>query len=193
MPAKPILRLHTEGLRISEPDEYQPGKTHVALTMQVLVTGRRRKSPHTERWDLPNGVVKAQTPHLLTPWGGRDYWLHLRKAYVTFYPGLTPAEVKLLLTAMRTDQEDRRRADLDRALALAAMVATPLPDPNRPAIPVEVKRFVWQRDGGRCVLCGGTTDLQFGHIIPFSWGGSNTEVNLQLECAGCNLSKGADL
>jgi len=65
--------------------------------------------------------------------------------------------------------------------------------PPRPAIPTQVKYIVWTRDQGKCVECGATTNLQFGHIIPYSWGGSSTEHNLQLECAPCNLTKGANL
>ncbi|MBT2567302.1 HNH endonuclease [Arthrobacter sp. ISL-85] len=63
----------------------------------------------------------------------------------------------------------------------------------RPYIPQLVKEMVWTRDGGQCVECSSTTNLQFGHVIPYSWGGSSTEANLQIECAACNQSKGANL
>lgn len=53
----------------------------------------------------------------------------------------------------------------------------------------EVKIFVWQRDGGKCVKCGGRENLEYDHIIPVSKGGSNTERNIQLLCEKCNRSK----
>jgi Holliday junction DNA helicase RuvB len=63
----------------------------------------------------------------------------------------------------------------------------------RQPIPDDVKRFVWQRDGGRCVKCGSRENLEFDHIIPISKGGSNTARNIQLLCARCNRAKGANV
>jgi 5-methylcytosine-specific restriction endonuclease McrA len=50
---------------------------------------------------------------------------------------------------------------------------------------------VWQRDGGRCVVCGATDELHFDHILPYSKGGTSlTAVNVQLLCARHNIAKG---
>jgi 5-methylcytosine-specific restriction endonuclease McrA len=57
-------------------------------------------------------------------------------------------------------------------------------------IPTDVKRGVWQRDQGRCVMCGSTQDLHFDHVIPYSRGGASSTVeNIQLLCARHNLEK----
>lgn len=62
--------------------------------------------------------------------------------------------------------------------------------PNTRHIPQSVKIAVSVRDGGRCVWCGTDQNIQFGHIVPFSQGGTATVDNIQLECQQCNLSKG---
>ena len=57
-------------------------------------------------------------------------------------------------------------------------------------VPMPVKLGVWQRDRGRCVMCGSEDNLHFDHIIPFSRGGSSlTANNVQLLCARHNLEK----
>lgn len=60
---------------------------------------------------------------------------------------------------------------------------------NTRHITQEVRNTVWQRCNGQCVECKSTSYLEFDHIIPFSKGGSNSEVNVQLLCRACNLSK----
>ena len=69
----------------------------------------------------------------------------------------------------------------------------PLPVRDRLPIPDDAKIFVWQRDNGRCVICGSQEKLEYDHIIPISKGGSNTARNIQLLCEKHNRSKGADL
>jgi Holliday junction resolvasome RuvABC ATP-dependent DNA helicase subunit len=64
---------------------------------------------------------------------------------------------------------------------------------GRELIPTDVMMFVWQRDKGRCVKCGGQEKLEYDHIIPISKGGSNTERNIKLLCEHCNRSKGANI
>ena len=53
----------------------------------------------------------------------------------------------------------------------------------------EIKDKVWNRDGGKCILCGSNEFIEFDHIIPFSKGGSNTYRNIQILCQSCNRSK----
>ena len=56
-------------------------------------------------------------------------------------------------------------------------------------IPASVKCHVWERDNRHCVYCGSTENLEYDHIIPFSWGGSNSPENVQLLCKKCNRRK----
>ena len=60
---------------------------------------------------------------------------------------------------------------------------------RRECIPQEIMDSVWNRDGGKCVKCGGQDNLEFDHIIPFSKGGANTDRNLQILCNKCYVEK----
>jgi hypothetical protein len=53
----------------------------------------------------------------------------------------------------------------------------------------QVRREVWERDGGKCVICGSNKELHFDHEIAWSLGGSNTKENIRLLCSKCNLKK----
>ncbi len=59
-------------------------------------------------------------------------------------------------------------------------------------IPGEVQKEVYERDMGKCRICGSSDNLHFDHILPFSKGGSSKVAsNIQLLCARHNLKKGA--
>lgn len=61
-------------------------------------------------------------------------------------------------------------------------------------IPSEVKKEVWKRDGGQCVLCGSKENLHFDHELPFSKGGTSlTSKNVRLLCITHNLEKSAKI
>lgn len=57
-------------------------------------------------------------------------------------------------------------------------------------IPSEVKREVWKRDSGKCVICGDSKNLHFDHDLPFSRGGTSLSAkNVRLLCMKHNLQK----
>lgn len=57
-------------------------------------------------------------------------------------------------------------------------------------IPTEVKKEVWKRDKGKCVICGETKNLHFDHDLPFSKGGTSLVINnVRLLCVKHNLMK----
>ena len=61
---------------------------------------------------------------------------------------------------------------------------------HRRLIPTHVKVEVWQRDRGKCSMCGAKDELHFDHIVPFAKGGTSlTSANVQLLCARHNLAK----
>jgi hypothetical protein len=92
--------------------------------------------------------------------------------------------------ALIRDRERKAKQRLDRAHML---LNTEEPKRRRRPIPREVRRAVFERDGGRCVQCGEDFDLQYDHVIPVALGGASTAENLQLLCGACNREKGADI
>jgi 5-methylcytosine-specific restriction endonuclease McrA len=114
-------------------------------------------------------------------------WWWFRDCFYWEDEQLTDRDVMALVL----DRERRRQRKLDRAHA--ALAQEDDVSPRREPIPREVRRAVFERDGGRCVDCGGNFDIQYDHLIPFSMGGASTAENLQILCADCNREKGASL
>lgn len=98
---------------------------------------------------------------------------------------------RFTLCLLLREQLARQRAD--RAEAIVGLASVPRQAIQRRRIPDDVKLYVMARDGGQCQGCGGTSDLQYDHIIPVAMGGSNNEENLQILCGPCNRRKGAGL
>ncbi len=62
--------------------------------------------------------------------------------------------------------------------------------PRTRIIPSSVKKVVWERDKGKCVLCGAEDELHFDHDLPYSKGGTSINVeNVRILCARHNLQK----
>ncbi len=53
-------------------------------------------------------------------------------------------------------------------------------------IPLDMRRRVWQRLGGKCAECGAAEYLEFDHIVPVAKGGGNSDQNVQILCRRCN-------
>jgi 5-methylcytosine-specific restriction endonuclease McrA len=147
--------------------------------------GQRVAPPLTSR--RLDELVRRQSEEpvcLLEDQGRRWWWF--RDRFFSEADALAPEDVAALVL----DRERRRRRTLERARA--AMTAEQA-ERRREPIPREVRRVVWERDGGRCVTCGADFDLQYDHVIPHALGGAGTEANLQLLCGDCNRAKGAGL
>lgn len=66
--------------------------------------------------------------------------------------------------------------------------------PRSRIIPSMVKKAVWERDKGRCVMCGATDELHFDHDLPYSKGGTSiTADNVKILCARHNLRKSSKI
>lgn len=108
----------------------------------------------------------------------------------------SPDEARRLLRSVHKYSIARSNGELTTAIVEAALPvmlnqqSVPIAAEREP-IPDNVKIFVWQRDKGRCVMCGSQEKLEFDHIIPLALGGSNTERNIQLLCEKHNRNKGA--
>jgi 5-methylcytosine-specific restriction endonuclease McrA len=50
----------------------------------------------------------------------------------------------------------------------------------------EVKKVVWKRDGGRCIICGSTRAGPWCHFVPRSHGGLGVEKNVVTLCERCH-------
>jgi len=79
---------------------------------------------------------------------------------------------------------------LELAEDLDLEAAPPETLPHTRMIPSSVKLEVWQRDKGRCIICGESDNLHFDHDLPYSKGGTSlTARNIRLLCARHNLAK----
>lgn len=142
---------------------------------------RRQAEMHAQQGARPVSLVAS---------GGRVWWWFEG----TFYWESGRYGERDVLALIR-DRQRRAAQKLDRARMLLNIDEGKVARPRgqREPIPREVRRAVFERDGGKCVECGSTFDLQYDHVIPVALGGATTVENLQLLCADCNREKGADL
>jgi|GEM_PF-5867116 len=136
---------------------------------------------------LLHGMVKVTKPDEGQHWFFKGYVIHIEKddrerSY---------EELKLEV-ANAVIKQDKRYNQLKRQLQAFGCLDRAT-EKRRERISDEVRLFVWQRDEGKCVLCGSNEKLEFDHIIPVVKGGNNTERNVQLLCERCNREKSSKL
>jgi 5-methylcytosine-specific restriction endonuclease McrA len=93
---------------------------------------------------------------------------------------------------------DRALDALNEKLERRKFAKAERPRPCRPSdnarqIPADVKRAVWERDGGRCTFvgenghqCEAKTRLEWDHVEPVAQGGRATVQGLRLRCRAHN-------
>lgn len=138
------------------------------------------------RWSKAQmaAAQQAQATEPVPVWrdGRRNLWL-FSDGFYWEDDGLDAEDVKALVL-----QRKRRQAQKLQS-ARSLMRAEENGRSTRVAPSTELRRAVFERDGGRCVECGGSFDLQYDHILPVAHGGATTLQNLQLLCADCNRRK----
>jgi hypothetical protein len=122
--------------------------------------------------------------------GGRVWWW-FEGGFYWDSGGYSERDVLALIR----DRQRRSQQKLDRAHLLLNLdeAGAQRTRRRREPIPTQVRRVVFERDGGQCVQCSSTFDLQYDHVIPVALGGASTTENLQLLCAPCNRAKSASL
>jgi 5-methylcytosine-specific restriction endonuclease McrA len=119
------------------------------------------------------------------PSGDERFYYRCKGRYYVTCVEMTLDEVPLVVDAERERSVRSLRNEIERIKAKAEFEGS-----VRAPIPKKVQILVWNRDGGRCVECGSTQNLEFDHIVPVSKGGGNSARNVQLLCEQCNRSKG---
>jgi len=104
------------------------------------------------------------------------------------FPDGDPASLYDWALAIAEEQMDRK--------LLGGGVLKRKARPTRPGsrhVPAEVRRTVWERDGGRCAFvakggrrCAERGGLEFHHIDPYALGGEATVRNISLRCRAHN-------
>ena len=125
---------------------------------------------------------------VMTDTSTKKRWWMFKNEFYWEDEGYSIAEVEALIL----DKLEQKKRKVERAVVRISQSAFESANGRQP-IPNEVMLFVWRRDNGRCVKCGGQENLEYDHIIPLAKGSSNTARNLQLLCENCNRSKGANL
>lgn len=159
-------------------------------TLPRMFTGRYTiqigKNVRSERWREGALALCRETqreaPVAMSREGRRTLWLFHDRFYWES-EGLGGEDVKALVL-----RRERKNTQTLRT-AHSLMDAEAAGKPTRGPVPVDLRREVYERDGGACCHCGETFDLQYDHILPVALGGATTLENLQLLCGDCNRTK----
>ncbi|HEX3692639.1 MAG TPA: HNH endonuclease signature motif containing protein [Solirubrobacteraceae bacterium] len=126
--------------------------------------------------------AQATEPVLISRDGRHTLWQFL-DGFWWDDDGLDAGDVKALVL------QRKRRLEQQLQSARSLMRAEENGRPTRAPVAEELRRAVFERDGGCCVECGERFDLQYDHILPVALGGATTFENLQLLCGRCNRRK----
>ncbi|MGB8603535.1 HNH endonuclease [Bradyrhizobium sp.] len=123
----------------------------------------------------------------------------LVKAYEKILPGVWSLKGYFDLVDHKTIYDGKRNVfrfilRLSDRLDIASSATEAVSYEHTRLIPSDVKKEVWKRDEGRCVICGDIKNLHFDHDLPFSKGGTSISAkNVRLLCMKHNLQKSANI
>jgi 5-methylcytosine-specific restriction endonuclease McrA len=161
-----------------------------AKTIKLPVTNAN--TPVGDR-DSAIAAMTSGEPHRFSCGSdGTLWWLYRGKVVTTSDTAPLSDEEQKLEVANAVLKHEKRYTQLRRQQEAYARIEH-TDAARRERIPDDVRLFVWQRDEGKCVKCGGTERLEFDHIVPVAKGGSSTERNIQLLCEACNRAKGTNI
>ncbi len=135
------------------------------------------------REDEYQSLIQSQKEYpveLLTDPATQKRWWMFKDRFYVGDTGLSPEEVNALALLKQDVFTERLR----KAVLFMESKSGISPQESK-LIPEDVKVFVFDRDRGKCVKCGGIRDLGFSYKIPLEKGGSNTEDNIRLICKEC--------
>lgn len=130
-----------------------------------------------------------------TPLSARGLWITAASWAAAYDTHLVPGPFLAMSGASKADADALVANGLwtEREDGWAFVPGAAVTLRRRQPIHPEIRRLVYERDGGACLHCGTTDDLTLDHVIPWSEGGPDTYPNLQTLCRPCNSRKGASL
>jgi hypothetical protein len=149
--------------------------------------GRRVYPPRWKRLDFEAMRAAQQDDPVAVLRDGRRTLWYFHDCFYWEDEGLDGEDVRALV--YQRERRSQQRLQTARSLMRAEANGKPV----RVPIAGELRRAVFERDGGRCVECGSNFDLQYDHVLPVALGGATTVENLQLLCADCNRRKSDSL
>ncbi len=121
---------------------------------------------------------------------GRETYDKLRRAQDLLRHSVPTGDPAVIvgraLTLLVEELERQKAAATDRPRAARRQNA------GSRHIPADLKRAVWERDGGRCAFvgvegrCAETGFLEYHHVVPFAVGGETSVGNVELRCRSHN-------
>ena len=147
----------------------------------IIITTAERRAEVAAAEPITEDLTRRQLSSPCQSSEGSGIWLYRDSVIRVAGAPVDREELSLRIehAVLRHRQKlDELRLELERATAGEA---------GQETIPEDVRLFVWQRDGKRCVECGGRNQLVFQRFIPVHEGGSSAASNVQLLCRRCVL------
>jgi hypothetical protein len=166
------------------PDAPPQDRPSFALTAPARPSSRPTLDPiSADQWSLRVTIDAAFKGDLET----------LRCLLSHKLPGADLAEVLREAVRCAIERHGKRRGAVKPERERTPAARKAIPAAGRAPIPAEVKRAVWERDGGRCIYvsadgrrCESRWQLEYDHVEAAALGGPSTVENARLRCNAHN-------